>query len=84
MTRYGVVQVQVTISNGRITDVTTLQYPNREDRDVEINDYALPQLRAEVLAAQSTSVDAVSGATYTSEGYLASLQAALDAVGFKS
>ena len=84
MTRYGVVQVQVTIAGGRITDVSTLQYPDRESRDVEINSYAIPQLRAEVIAAQSAKVDAVSGATYTSEGYLASLQAALDAAGFKS
>jgi uncharacterized protein with FMN-binding domain len=84
MTPYGVVQVQVTIAGGRITDIATLQYPNQGGRDIEINNYALPQLRTEVIAAQSANVDGVSGATYTSEGYLASLQAALDAVGFKS
>lgn len=84
MTRYGVVQVEVTITDGRISDVNAVQYPNRERRDVEINDQALPLLRSEVLSAQSANVDAISGATYTSEGYLTSLQAALDAVGFKS
>jgi uncharacterized protein with FMN-binding domain len=84
MTQYGVVQVQVTITDGRITDVTALQYPNRERRDVEINSYAIPQLRTEVLAAQSAKVDAVSGATYTSDGYLTSLQSALDAAGYAS
>jgi uncharacterized protein with FMN-binding domain len=84
MTPYGVVQVQVTINNGRITDIATLQAPNQGGRDIEINGYALPQLRTEVIAAQSANVDAVSGATYTSDGYLSSLQAALDAVGFKS
>lgn len=78
-TRYGPVQVQLTITGGTITDVTAIQYPTAERRDREINTFALPQLRAEVLAAQGANVDAVSGATYTTQGYLASLQSALDA-----
>jgi uncharacterized protein with FMN-binding domain len=84
MTRYGAVQVRVTISGGRITDVTAIQYPTAERRDQEINSYALPQLRTEVLSAQSAQVDVVSGATFTTEGYLASLQSALDAAHFSA
>lgn len=78
-TQWGPVQVQLTISGGRITDVRVLRRPSGSGRDDEINGYALPQLRAEVLAAQSAHIDAVSGATVTSGGYLESLQAALDA-----
>ena len=78
-TRWGPVQVQIQITNGKITDVRTLQRPSGNDRDDEINTYALPQLRAEALSAQNASIDAVSGATVTSGGYVESLQAALDA-----
>jgi uncharacterized protein with FMN-binding domain len=81
-TRWGPVQVRVTISGGRITDVTTLEYPQGNPRDAEINAYALPVLHDAVIAAQSARVDAVSGATVTSDGYLSSLQAALDTVHF--
>lgn len=84
MTQYGPVQVRVTIANGHITDVTAIQYPTAERRDLEINSYALPQLRSEVLSAQSAQVDAVSGATFTTEGYLASLQSALDVAHFRA
>ena len=82
-TRWGPVQIQVTITSGKITDVTTLQRPSGNDRDDEINAYAVPQLRAEVLAAQSANIDTVSGATVTSGGYIESLQAALDAARFR-
>ncbi|MFC7277692.1 FMN-binding protein [Paractinoplanes rhizophilus] len=81
-TRWGPVQVEVKIQNHKIIDVRALRHPDGNDRDTEINAYALPQLRAEVLAAQSAKVDAVSGATVTSGGYLKSLQAALDAAHF--
>jgi hypothetical protein len=81
-TRWGPVQVQVVIAGGRITDVKTLQYPTGNNRDRQINAYALPQLRSRVLAAQSADIDAVSGATVTSEGYIESLQAALDTAHF--
>jgi uncharacterized protein with FMN-binding domain len=81
-TRWGPVQVQVRISGGRIVDVTTLQVPAGNDRDVEINQYAVPQLRQQVLAAQSANIDGVSGATVTSDGYRQSLQSALDAAHF--
>lgn len=83
-TRWGPVQVQVTIAGGRITDVKTLQQPNGNFRDQEINSYAVPQLREEVLSAQSANIDTVSGATVTSDGYISSLQAALDAAHFKA
>jgi len=83
-TVWGPVQVQVHISGRKITDVTTLIYPTGTGRDQEINSYALPILRREALAAQSANVDGVSGATYTSDGYRQSLQAALDAAHFPS
>jgi uncharacterized protein with FMN-binding domain len=80
-TRWGPVQVRVTIKSGRLTDVTAVQYPQDNPRDQEINSYALPQLRREALAAQSAQIDMVSGATYTSTGYQQSLQSALDSAG---
>ncbi|MFF7186740.1 FMN-binding protein [Streptomyces sp. NPDC008222] len=80
-TRWGPVQVRVTVTSGRITDVTAVDYPRDNPRDQEINSYALPQLRREVLATQSADIDTVSGASYTSEGYRQSLQSALDSVG---
>jgi uncharacterized protein with FMN-binding domain len=82
-TRWGPVQVRVHIASGKITDVTALQVPNGNRRDLEINAYAVPQLRSETLTAQSANIDVVSGATVTSEGYLGSLQAALDSAHFK-
>jgi len=81
-TRWGPVQVQVSIAGGRITDVKTLIFPSGNGHDAAINSYALPQLRQEVLDAQSAQIDAVSGATVTSDGYRESLQAALDAAHF--
>nr|WSY56296.1 FMN-binding protein [Streptomyces sp. NBC_00886] len=80
-TRWGPVQVKITVKNGKITDVTAVQYPSDNPRDQEINSYALPQLKSEALAAQSASIDTVSGATYTSDGYRQSLQSALDSAG---
>ena len=83
-TRWGPVQVQVTIAGGRITDVAALQVPDGNFRDQQINSYAVPRLREEVLSAQSAQIDTVSGATVTSDGYIGSLQAALDAAHFRS
>jgi uncharacterized protein with FMN-binding domain len=77
-TRYGPVQVEIVVSGGKITDVKALQLTNAEQRSVEISNEAAPVLRSEVLAAQSASVATVSGATFTTEGYLTSLQSALD------
>ncbi len=75
---YGIIQVQVTLQGGRITDVRTLRAPSG-GRSGSIASYAIPELRREVLAAQSTSIDTVSGASYTSSGYAQSVQSALDA-----
>lgn len=82
MTRYGVVQVQVVITGGAITDVIPVQYPQQSGMDQQINSQAIPMLRSQVLSAQSAKIDGVSGATFTSEGYITSLQSALDAAGF--
>ncbi|WNF00762.1 FMN-binding protein [Streptomyces luomodiensis] len=80
-TVYGPVQVAVTVSGGRITAVKALRTPSDRPRSQEINSYAVPQLTQEALSAQSAHIDAVSGATYTSEGYTRSLQSALDRAG---
>jgi uncharacterized protein with FMN-binding domain len=80
-TRWGPVQVQITVTNGTITAVNAIEYPRNNPRDEQINAYAIPQLNSEALAAKSASIDMVSGATYTSEGYLGSLQSALDKAG---
>jgi len=82
-TRWGPVQVSITVSGGKITDVAVPTYPSGNGRDVEINSQALPILRQETLAKQSADIDAVSGATVTSDGYKESLQSALDAANLK-
>lgn len=74
---YGTAQVQVTLQNGHITDVTALQLPN-EGRSGRISQIVEPMLRSEVLSAQSAQINLISGATYTSDAYAQSLQAALD------
>src|SRR6202012_767213 len=71
-TRYGPVQVEITVSGGRISDVKALQLTNAEQRSVQISNQAAPILRSEVLKAQSADVATVSGATFTTEGYLTS------------
>jgi uncharacterized protein with FMN-binding domain len=76
--RYGNVQVQVTISGGVLTDVTALQLPSGDRRTNNISASAEPALRSEALTAQSANINLLSGATYTSESYVQSLQAALD------
>ncbi|TFD81913.1 FMN-binding protein [Cryobacterium psychrophilum] len=80
-TRFGNVQVQITVANSTITDVSALQLTNADGRSVAISNYAAPVLRQEALSAQSAHVQSVSGATYTSNGYLSSLQSALDQAG---
>jgi uncharacterized protein with FMN-binding domain len=80
-TRWGPVQVELTVANGTVTDVSVVQYPDNNGRDQQINARALPVLIQETLDAQNASIDMVSGATVTSEGYLESLQSALDKAG---
>jgi uncharacterized protein with FMN-binding domain len=82
-TRWGDVQVAITVAAGKITNVGVPVYPNGNGRDQEINAYALPTLVQETLQAQNASINTVSGATVTSDGYLQSLQSALDAAGLK-
>jgi uncharacterized protein with FMN-binding domain len=77
-TQWGPVQVQLTVKNGSITKVSILQYPNGNGRDVELANYSLPILIQETIQSQSAHIDMVSGATYTSTGYIQSLQSALD------
>jgi uncharacterized protein with FMN-binding domain len=77
-TPFGTVQVQVTFQNGTITDVQALRLPSGRGHTSEISAYAGPQLRSEALAAQSAQIDTISGATYTSQGYIQSLQSAID------
>jgi uncharacterized protein with FMN-binding domain len=78
-TQYGPVQVRITVAGGRLTDVAALQLPRTEARSLDIDRTAVPALRQEALKAQSANINVVSGATYTSQGYRTSLQAALDA-----
>ena len=75
--RYGNTEVQVTISNGKITAVNALELPSG-GRSGQISSYVEPILSSEALTAQSANIDIVSGATYTSEAYAQSLQSALD------
>jgi len=77
-TRWGPVQVRITVQGGKITSSDAVQYPQNNGRDVQINGYALPILNQEAVQQQSASIDTVSGATVTSDGYLQSLQSAID------
>jgi uncharacterized protein with FMN-binding domain len=81
-TRFGSVQVAVTISGGAITDVTALHLTDTDRKSIQISNRAAPILRDEVIASQSASVANVSGATYTTRAYLESVQSALDQAGF--
>ena len=80
-TQWGPVQVQLDVSGSTITNVTILQYPNGNGTDIQIANDALPQLIQDTLDSQGHNVSMVSGATYTSQGYLQSLQNALDQAG---
>ncbi|WP_018681955.1 FMN-binding protein [Actinokineospora enzanensis] len=80
-TRWGPVQVRLTVADGKITNVDVVQYPTENRKDQQINARALPILTQETLAAQSADIDMVSGATVTSEGYVESLQGAIDQAG---
>jgi uncharacterized protein with FMN-binding domain len=75
--QYGNVQVRITVTGGKIVDVSAVQLPQGDPRSAQISSYAAPQLRQEALTAQSASINTVSGASYTSAGYQASLQSAI-------
>lgn len=78
MTRYGNVQVQITVSKGKITAANVTQVPMEDRHDQMINSQAVPVYNDEAVKAQSAHIDVVSGATYTWEGYTQSLQSAID------
>ena len=80
-TQWGPVQVQISVADGKVTQVDVLQQPSGNPKDEEINAYALPILTQETIDAQSAQIDMVSGATVTSDGYVQSLQSALDQAG---
>ncbi len=70
--------MQAQIQNGSLIAVAVVQYPDSDGKSVRINQQALPQLQSEALSAQNAQVDTVSGATYTSNAYVTSLQSAID------
>jgi uncharacterized protein with FMN-binding domain len=76
--RWGVVQVQAVYSGGQLTDVQILSYPDGDRKSININQRALPTLIDEAISAQNADISGVSGATYTSRSYVASLQSAID------
>ena len=76
---FGVVQVRLTLTNGKITSISAVQAPDADPHSAQISQFSIPILGQEVLSAQGASIDAVSGATYTSNAYAQSVQAALDA-----
>jgi uncharacterized protein with FMN-binding domain len=77
-TAYGPVQIQLIVKSGKIVKVAVLQQPSNTSHDIQIGEFAFPRLISETLAAQDAKIDAVSGASYTSAGYISSLQSALD------
>jgi uncharacterized protein with FMN-binding domain len=77
-TVYGPVQVQLVVQRSKIIKVAVLQQPMNTIHDIQIGQFAFPKLISETLNAQTAKIDAVSGASYTSAGYIASLQSALD------
>jgi uncharacterized protein with FMN-binding domain len=80
---YGLLEVKVTVRGTRITNVSVPVLETAEPTSQQISEQAIPMLTAEVLSAQSAGINAISGATYTSEGYAQSLQAALDKLHIK-
>ena len=81
---YGNVQVRVTASGGEIAQVEAVQLPDGDGQSQSISSFSAPQLAQQALAAQSASIDGVSGATYTSDAYRSSLQSAIDQLGAPS
>jgi uncharacterized protein with FMN-binding domain len=80
---YGELAARVSISGGRITGITVPVLRTAEQYSQQLAVQVIPTLRSEVLAAQSARINAVSGATYTSQAYALSVQAALDKARFR-
>jgi uncharacterized protein with FMN-binding domain len=83
MTPFGPVQVSVTVTNGKITKVNSPVYPMGTYRDQQINTQAIPMLEQEVMQVQSSRIQGIGGASYTSEGFYMSLIPALAKAGLK-
>jgi uncharacterized protein with FMN-binding domain len=81
--RYGELELKVTATGGKITSVQPVIDTAYDARSFQVNSYAEPQLLSQTLQAQSANINGVSGATYTSQAYVQSLQAALDKLGIK-
>jgi uncharacterized protein with FMN-binding domain len=77
-TPYGPMQVQIVLTGQRITKVNVLQQTDNGQESSQIDSFAIPKLTSETLTVQSARIDAVSGATSTSQGYIQSLQSAID------
>jgi uncharacterized protein with FMN-binding domain len=77
-TVYGPVQVELVVKNSKIVKVAVLQQPVNTIHDIQIGQFAFPKLISETITAQDAKIDAVSGASYTSAGYISSLQNAVD------
>jgi len=77
-TPYGPVQVRITVAGSKVTAAEAIQLPSGNGYDEQVKQYAVPVLNQEAVAAQSAKIAMVSGATYTSDGYVRSLQSALD------
>ncbi|HUB23398.1 MAG TPA: FMN-binding protein [Streptosporangiaceae bacterium] len=77
-TAYGPVQIELVVKDSKIVKVAVLEQPTNTIHDIQIGEFAFPKLISETLSAQDAKIDAVSGASYTSAGYIASLQSAVD------
>lgn len=77
-TVYGPVQLELVVKSHKIVKVAVLEQPSNTIHDIQIGEFAFPKLISETLSTQNAKIDAVSGASYTSEGYIASLQSAVD------
>jgi uncharacterized protein with FMN-binding domain len=80
-TLYGPIEVRITVKDGKVTAASAVEYPSQDPRDAQINYYAIPILNREAVQADSANIAHVSGATYTSNGYMQSLQSALNRAG---
>jgi len=77
-TRWGDVQVQITVANGDLTKIKVLSSPDTEQKSIQINEQALPTYKSEAIKVQSASIQQISGATETYKGFTGSLQDALN------
>lgn len=78
---YGTIQLEVTVSGGRIVDIQALAVPENDRRSAQISSYSVPELVTQALDAQSAQISGISGATYTSSGFAQSLSSALQQAG---